>query len=99
VIFSIFKKSKHTSTVQQKVQNLSNQNQNPKITSKPRLHVLGIDAEVDPVIGKKLKRGIYASDRIHSLVMGFPSCGKTRFLLSQIKQHIGNSAGFGVGLS
>jgi len=61
---------------------------------KARLHVLGIDAEVDPVVGKKLKRGIYASDRIHSLVMGFPGSGKTRFLLSMIKQHIDNDEGF-----
>jgi len=56
--------------------------------------VLGVDAEIDPVIGKKLRRGIYASDRIHSLVMGFPGCGKTRFLLSQIKQHITHNEGF-----
>ena len=56
--------------------------------------MLGIDAEVDPVIGKKLKRGIYASDRIHSLVMGFPGSGKTRFLLSMIKQHIDHGEGF-----
>jgi hypothetical protein len=56
--------------------------------------VLGVDAEVDPVIGKKLKRGIYASDRIHSLVMGFPGSGKTRFLLSMIKQHIDHGEGF-----
>jgi hypothetical protein len=55
---------------------------------------LGIDAEIDPVIGHKLKRGIYATDRIHSLVMGFPGCGKTRFLLSQIKQHIDHNEGF-----
>ena len=68
--------------------------QNPNPTNKNRLHVLGIDAEIDPAIGKKLKRGIYASDRIHSLVMGFPGCGKTRFLLSMIKQHIDNGEGF-----
>jgi hypothetical protein len=73
---------------------LSIQNSNQKTTNKPRLHVLGIDAEVDPVIGKKLKRGIYASDRIHSLVMGFPGSGKTRFLLSMIKQHIDHGEGF-----
>ncbi|MDR2719805.1 MAG: type IV secretion system DNA-binding domain-containing protein, partial [Nitrososphaerota archaeon] len=72
---------------------MSSQSPNLK-TSKPRLHVLGIDAETDPVIGKKLKRGIYASDRIHSLVMGFPGSGKTRFLLSMIKQHIDNDEGF-----
>ncbi|MCL2476702.1 type IV secretion system DNA-binding domain-containing protein [Candidatus Bathycorpusculum sp.] len=72
---------------------MSNPNSNPK-TSKPRLHVLGVDAETDPVIGKKLKRGIYASDRIHSLIMGFPGSGKTRFLLSMIKQHIDNNEGF-----
>ncbi|MDR0461703.1 MAG: type IV secretion system DNA-binding domain-containing protein [Nitrososphaerota archaeon] len=73
---------------------MSSQKPNSKITSKPRLHVLGIDAEVDPVIGKKLKRGIYGSDRIHSLVMGFPGSGKTRFLLSMIKQHIDHGEGF-----
>jgi primosomal protein N' len=56
--------------------------------------VLGIDAEVNPVIGKKLRRGIYASDRIHSLVMGFPGSGKTRFLLSMIKQRIDHGEGF-----
>jgi len=56
--------------------------------------VLGVDAEVDPVIGRKLRRGIYASDRIHSLVMGFPGSGKTRFLLSMIKQHIDHGEGF-----
>jgi hypothetical protein len=72
---------------------LSNQNIGQKI-AKARLHVLGVDAEVDPVIGKKLRRGIYASDRIHSLVMGFPGSGKTRFLLSMIKQHIDNDEGF-----
>jgi hypothetical protein len=55
---------------------------------------LGIDAEIDPAIGKKLLRGIYATDRIHTLVMGFPGSGKTRFLLSQIKQHITNNEGF-----
>ena len=62
--------------------------------TKNRLHILGIDAEIDPAIGKKLKRGIYATDRIHTLVMGFPGSGKTRFLLSQIKQHITNNEGF-----
>jgi hypothetical protein len=67
---------------------LSRQNPNPKSTNKQRIHVLGIDAEVDPVIGKKLKRGVYAVDRVHSLVLGFPGCGKSRFLLSLIKQHI-----------
>ena len=59
-----------------------------------RLHVLGIDAEIDPTIGKKLQRGIYGSDRIHMLVMGFPGSGKTRFLLSLIKQHIEANEGF-----
>ncbi|MDR2571218.1 MAG: type IV secretion system DNA-binding domain-containing protein, partial [Oscillospiraceae bacterium] len=73
---------------------MNSQNTNPKTTNNPRLHVLGVDAEVDPVIGKKLKRGIYASDRIHSLVMGFPGSGKTRFLLSMIKQHIDHGEGF-----
>jgi len=72
---------------------LSDQNINQKV-AKPRLHVLGVDAEVDPVVGKKLKRGIYASDHIHSLVMGFPGSGKTRFLLSMIKQHIDHNEGF-----
>ena len=72
---------------------MSNPNTDQK-TTKPRLHVLGIDAEIDPAIGKKLNRGIYASDRIHSLVMGFPGSGKTRFLLSMIKQHIDNNEGF-----
>jgi hypothetical protein len=56
--------------------------------------VLGIDAEVDPVVGKKLRRGIYASDCIHSLVMGVPGCCQTRFLLSMIKQHIDHGEGF-----
>jgi len=56
--------------------------------------VLGVDAEVNPVVDKKLKRGIYVSDRIHSLVMGFPGSGKTRFLLFMIKQHIDNNEGF-----
>ncbi|MCL2135872.1 MAG: type IV secretory system conjugative DNA transfer family protein [Candidatus Bathyarchaeota archaeon] len=59
-----------------------------------RLHVLGIDADVDPVVGCKLERGIYSMDRVHSLVMGFPGCGKTRFLLSMIKQHIDCGEGF-----
>ncbi|MDR1993615.1 MAG: type IV secretory system conjugative DNA transfer family protein [Nitrososphaerota archaeon] len=72
---------------------MSSQNPNSKVV-KNRLHVLGIDAEIDPAIGKKLKRGIYCSDRIHSLVMGFPGCGKTRFLLSMIKQHIDHNEGF-----
>ncbi len=67
---------------------------NTGTTNRGRLHVLGIDAETDPVIGRKLKRGIYATDRIHLLVMGFPGCGKTRFLLSMIKQHIDNNEGF-----
>jgi hypothetical protein len=56
--------------------------------------VLGVDAEIDPVVGEKLRRGIYASDRIHMLVMGFPGSGKTRFLLSMIKQHIDANEGF-----
>ncbi|MCL2287957.1 MAG: hypothetical protein FWC33_02075, partial [Candidatus Bathyarchaeota archaeon] len=72
---------------------MSSQNPNQKIITN-RLHVLGIDAETDPAIGKKLRRGIYATDRIHSLVMGFPGCGKTRFLLSMIKQHIDHNEGF-----
>ena len=74
---------------------MSNKDQNLSVqNSSGRLHVLGIDAEIDPAVGKKLKRGIYASDRIHSLVMGFPGCGKTRFLLSMIKQHIDYGEGF-----
>ncbi|MDR1993192.1 MAG: type IV secretory system conjugative DNA transfer family protein, partial [Nitrososphaerota archaeon] len=55
---------------------------------------LGIDAEIDPAVGKKMKRGVRGADRIHTLVMGFPGCGKTRFLLSQIKQHIDHKEGF-----
>ena len=73
---------------------LGNQKTNVKLMRRGRLHVLGVDAEIDPAIGYKLKRGIYATDRIHSLVMGFPGCGKTRFLLSMIKQHIDNDEGF-----
>ncbi|MDR1992848.1 MAG: type IV secretory system conjugative DNA transfer family protein [Nitrososphaerota archaeon] len=74
---------------------MSNKNSNsPSSNSKNRLHVLGIDAEIDPCIGQKQKRGIYSHDRIHSLVMGFPGCGKTRFLLSMIKQHIDHNEGF-----
>ncbi|MDR2203393.1 MAG: TGBp1 family protein, partial [Nitrososphaerota archaeon] len=72
---------------------MSNQTPTQK-ADKQRLHVLGIDAEIDPAIGKKMKRGVQKSDRIHTLVMGFPGCGKTRFLLSQIKQHIDHKEGF-----
>ena len=72
----------------------NNNNSNSPSNNKNRLHVLGIDAEIDPCIGHKLKRGIYSTDRIHTLVMGFPGCGKTRFLLSQIKQHIDKNEGF-----
>jgi hypothetical protein len=72
----------------------NNNSNSPSNNNKNRLHVLGIDAEIDPCIGKKLKRGIYSTDRIHTLVMGFPGCGKTRFLLSQIKQHIDKNEGF-----
>jgi len=74
--------------------NNNNNSNSPSSNGKNRLHVLGVDAEVDPCIGRKLNRGIYASDRIHTLVMGFPGCGKTRFLLSQIKQHIDKNEGF-----
>ncbi|MCL1976494.1 MAG: type IV secretory system conjugative DNA transfer family protein [Candidatus Bathyarchaeota archaeon] len=74
--------------------NNNNNSNSPSVNNKNRLHVLGIDAEVDPCIGRKLERGIYASDRIHTLVMGFPGCGKTRFLLSMIKQHIDKNEGF-----
>ena len=73
---------------------MSSPNPSGNKSGRGRLHVLGIDAETDPAIGKKLKRGIYTSDRIHSLVIGFPGCGKTRFLLSMIKQHIDNNEGF-----
>ncbi|MDR2202890.1 MAG: type IV secretory system conjugative DNA transfer family protein [Nitrososphaerota archaeon] len=72
---------------------MSNKNPNSP-SSNNKLHVLGIDAEIDPCIGKKQKRGIYSNDRIHTLVMGFPGCGKTRFLLSMIKQHIDHNEGF-----
>ncbi|MDR2720604.1 MAG: type IV secretion system DNA-binding domain-containing protein [Nitrososphaerota archaeon] len=72
----------------------TNKNSNSALNSSGRLHVLGIDAEIDPCIGKKLQRGIYSTDRIHTLVMGFPGCGKTRFLLSMIKQHIDKNEGF-----
>ena len=58
---------------------MSSQNLNQKSINKSRLHVLGVDAEVDPVVGKKLRRGIYASDRIHSLVMGFRGLVKLVF--------------------
>jgi hypothetical protein len=74
--------------------NNNNNSNSPSNNNKNRLHVLGIDAEIDPCIGHKLKRGIYSTDRIHTLVMGFPGCGKTRFLLSQIKQHIDKNEGF-----
>ncbi|MDR1992099.1 MAG: hypothetical protein LBQ98_01140 [Nitrososphaerota archaeon] len=73
---------------------MSNKNSNSPSNNKNRLHILGIDAEIDPCIGQKQKRGIYSHDRIHSLVMGFPGCGKTRFLLSMIKQHIDHNEGF-----
>ena len=73
---------------------MTHPNPNPNTPNPTRLHILGIDAEIDPVIGKKLQRGIYGSDRIHMLVMGFPGSGKTRFLLSQIKQHIEANEGF-----
>ena len=72
----------------------NNNNSNSPSNNKNRLHVLGIDAEIDPCIGHKLKREIYSTDRIHTLVMGFPGCGKTRFLLSMIKQHIDKTKAF-----
>jgi len=72
----------------------NNNSKSPSNNNRNRLHVLGIDAEIDPCIGHKLKRGIYSTDRIHTLVMGFPGCGKTRFLLSMIKQHIDKNEGF-----
>jgi len=59
-----------------------------------RLHVFGVDAQVDPVCGKRFRRGIFGCDRIHTLVMGFPGCGKTRFLLSLILQHVECGEGF-----
>jgi hypothetical protein len=36
---------------------LSNKNQNVSFQSNGRLHVLGVAAEIDPAIGRKLKRG------------------------------------------
>ena len=72
---------------------MSSKNSNSPSNSKNRVHVLGIDAEIDPCIGHKKQRGVYSADRIHTLVMGFPGCGKTRFLLSMIKQHIDNNEG------
>jgi hypothetical protein len=59
-----------------------------------RFHALGVDADINPTIGHKIKRDIYATDRIHTLVRGFPECGKTRYLLSMIKQHINNNESF-----
>jgi len=73
---------------------LSGSNQDLDAVNSVRLHVLGVDAEIDPVVGTRLSRGIYGSDRIHMLVMGFPGSGKTRFLLSMIKQHIDAGEGF-----
>ncbi|MDR2202984.1 MAG: TGBp1 family protein, partial [Nitrososphaerota archaeon] len=73
---------------------MSSKNSNSSSNSKNRVHVLGIDAEIDPCIGHKKQRGVYSADRIHTLVMGFPGCGKTRFLLSMIKQHIDHNEGF-----
>ncbi|MDR1992530.1 MAG: type IV secretory system conjugative DNA transfer family protein [Nitrososphaerota archaeon] len=59
-----------------------------------RLHVLGVDVDVDPSVGRRLKRGVYAVDRGHCLVMGCSGCSKTQFLLSMIKQHIDCDEGF-----
>jgi hypothetical protein len=73
----------------------NNKNSNsPVNNNQGRLHVLGVDVEVDPVGGRKLKRGIYAADKSHMLVMGLHRYDKTRFLLSQIKQHIDHEEGF-----
>ncbi|MCL1976719.1 MAG: type IV secretion system DNA-binding domain-containing protein [Candidatus Bathyarchaeota archaeon] len=73
----------------------NNKNSNsPANNNQGRLHVLGIDAEIDPASGRKLKRGIYAADRSHMLVMGLPRYDKTCFILSQIKQHIDHDEGF-----
>jgi len=59
-----------------------------------RRHVLGMDVVVDPSVGRRLKRGIYATDRGHCLVMGCSGCSKTQFLLSMIKQHLDHNEGF-----
>jgi len=73
----------------------NNKNSNsPVNNNQGRLHVLGIDVEIDPARGRKLKRGIYAADKSHMLVMGLSRYDKTRFLLSQIKQHIDHDEGF-----
>jgi hypothetical protein len=37
---------------------MSGKNSNSPLNGKGRLHVLGIDAEIDPCIGHKKKRGI-----------------------------------------
>ncbi|MEM3000562.1 MAG: type IV secretion system DNA-binding domain-containing protein [Candidatus Bathyarchaeia archaeon] len=59
-----------------------------------RLHLFGMDTKPDLITGQRLKRGIYASDRIHTLIVGRTGYGKSRFLLSLIKQHIDNDEGF-----
>ena len=59
-----------------------------------RLHFYGVDPRPDPSTGKRLRRGIYASDRVHTLIVGRTGYGKTRLLLSMIKQHIDNDEGF-----
>ncbi|MCL2134454.1 MAG: hypothetical protein FWH37_02705 [Candidatus Bathyarchaeota archaeon] len=57
---------------------MSNQNANSKVT-KNRLHVLGIDAEIDPAIGKKLK--VVSMVRIVFILglWGFPDVAKHDF--------------------
>ena len=72
----------------------NNKNSNAPSNDQGRLHVLGVDVEVDPSVGHKLKRGVYETDKCHTLVTGLPRSGKTRFLLSQIKQHITYNEGF-----
>ena len=43
---------------------MSSKNSNSSSNSKNRVHVLGIDAEIDPCIGHKKQRGVYSADRI-----------------------------------
>jgi hypothetical protein len=62
--------------------------------STARLHFFGVDPHRDPATGRRVKRGIFASDRVHTLVVGRTGYGKTRLLLSLIKQHIENDEGF-----
>jgi len=71
----------------------NNNSNSPVNNNQGRLHVLGVAVEIDPASGHKLKRGIYAADKSHMLVMGL-SRYDNRFLLSQIKQHIAHDEGF-----